>query len=155
MDLLPSMEQTYKHVCNPGLRMEEGSRKISFHVSEVARPYVLQIHDKFRNANISLVELLAEANWQRFMRVRQYMAGEIRGNDLEDPLVGTLSTFIPASNFHDSSLGSLSFVSSLSEKEGSVARVPATPKEVAKGISFQCFICRRVLTKIRNRIDWK
>lgn len=170
MDLLPSMEQTYKNVCDPGLRIDDGSGKISFQVTEAARPYVLKVHDKFRNASISLAERLGEANWQRFMRVRQHMAGELRGDDLEDLHVGARSTFFPASKFHDSGLGSSlrpessfaftdashsSFVSNLSEKDGSRARVPATPNEVAEGIPFACFICRRMLTKIKNRIDWK
>ncbi|KAF7514087.1 hypothetical protein GJ744_004412 [Endocarpon pusillum] len=170
MDLLPSIEQTYKNVCDPGLGMEDGSGKISFQVTEAARPYVLQVLDKFENASVSLAERLGEANWQRFMRVRQHMAGELRGNDLEDLHVGARSTFFPASKFQDSGLGSSlrpepsfaltdashsSFVSNLSEKDGSRARVPATPNEVAEGISFECFICKRMLTKIKNRIDWK
>ncbi|ERF75962.1 hypothetical protein EPUS_01328 [Endocarpon pusillum Z07020] len=170
MDLLPSMEQTYKNVCDPGLRLDDGSGKVSFRVTKAARPYVLQVHDKFRNASISLAERLGEANWQRFMRVRQRMAGGLRANDLEDLHVGARSTCFPASKFHDSGPGSSlrpesslaltnashsSFVSNLSEKDGSRARVPATPNEVAEGISFECFICRRILTKIKNRIDWK
>lgn len=170
MELLPSMEQTYKYVCDPRLRLEEGGRTISFQVTEVARPYVMQVHDKFRNANVSLVERLGEANWQRFMRVRQHMAGGLRGNDLGDLHVGARSTFFPASTFHGSGLGSSlhpessfaptdashsSFVSSRSEKDGSRVRVPEIPSEVAQGISFECFICRRMLTKIKNRIDWK
>lgn len=170
MDLLPSMEQAYKNSCDPGLRLEEKSVKISFHITEAARPYVLQAYDKFRNANTFLVERLGEVNWQRFIRVRQLMAAELPQNDSEDVQVSARSTFFPASKFHDSDLGSSldpnssfartdashsSFVSSLAEKEGSCARVPSTPNEVAEGIPFECFICKRMLTKIRNRVDWK
>jgi hypothetical protein len=170
MDLLPSMEQTYKNARDPGLRLEERSGKILFHVTEAARPYVLQVHDKFRNANTFLVKRLGEANWQRFMRVRRCMASGIQEDDVKDLRTGARSVFFPASKFHDSGLGiSLpaessfaptvashsSFVSSLAEEKASCARVPPTPNEVAEGLPFECFICKQTLTKIRNRVDWK
>lgn len=166
LDLLPSMEQTYKDASDPGLHFEEGGRKISFHVTEAARPYVLQLHDKFREAKISLVERLGEANWQRFIRIRQYDAA----NFLKDELAAARSTFIPASKFHDSGLGTSlsgkslsaptiashsSFVSSLADKEGYCPRVPPTPDKVAEGLPFECLICKQSLTKIKTRVDWK
>jgi hypothetical protein len=167
MDLLPSMEHTYKKLCDPGLRSEESKGQIPFHATDAARPYVLQVHDKFKNASIPLVKRLGEANWQRFLRVRQSMAAEDGPSDFQ---VGARSTFVPASEFHDSGLGSSlhpnssfaptnashsSFVSGLAAKVGSRARVPPTPSGVVDGTPFQCFICKRMLTRIRNRIDWK
>jgi hypothetical protein len=170
MDLLPSMEKTYKHVRDPGSYLEEKNGIFAFHVTEAARPYVLQVHDKFRSAAISLVERLGEANWQRHVRIRQYMASGVQDDAPDDLRIGARSAFFPASKFHDSALGSSnptnssfaptvashsSFVSSLAEKEGYRARVPSMPTEVARGLSFTCFICKRTLTKIKNRVDWK
>lgn len=170
MDLLPSMEQTYKHVCDSGLNLKREKGKFIFHVSEAARAHVLQVHDKFGDADVSLVERLGEANWQRFVRVRQYMTSGIQEGKLNDLRVGARSAFIPASKFHDSALGSFiptnssfastvasdsSFVSSLAEKDGSHARVPPTPIEVALGLPFACSICQRVLTTVKNRVEWK
>lgn len=42
----------------------------TFHVTDSARQYVMQIRDKYRNALTTLVERLGEANWQRFLRIR-------------------------------------------------------------------------------------
>jgi hypothetical protein len=170
MDLLPSMEQTYKNACDPGLHLEERSGKVLFHVTEAARPYVLQVHDKFRNAHTTLVERLGEANWQRFIRVRRCMASGIQEDEVKD--VGNVArfAFFPASKFHDSGLGKSlpaessfaptvashsSFISSLTEEGISCSRVPPTPNEVAEGLPFECFICKQTLTKIKNRVDWK
>lgn len=170
MDLLPSMEQTYKNAGNPSLLLEEGTGKPSFHVTEAAKPYVLQIHDKFRNAKALLVERLGEANWQRFVRVRRHMAPDVDGDVTNDLVAGACSTFNPASKFHDSGLGrSLqatssfaptvashsSFISSHAENGRSCARVPPTPTEVGEGMPFECFICKQTLTKIKHRVDWK
>lgn len=167
MDLLPSMEQTYKNLCDPGLRLEENNGKIIFHVTDAARSWVLKVHDKFKNASISLIERLGEANWQRYLRVRQSMEAE---ESIYDMPISAHSTFIPASKFHDSGLGSSvrpessfartvashsSFVSSLAEQGASCARVPPTPSGVVNGTPFQCFICKRTLTNIRNRVQWK
>jgi hypothetical protein len=170
MDLLPSMEQTYRYSCDLESRLEEQSREVSFHVTEAARPYVLQVHDKFRNADVSLVERLGEANWQRFIRVRQQLAHGDQDADKQEAGPETHSRFTPASKFHDSGLGSSlpgktsfaptvashsSFISGLSAKEGSYVRVPPTPNEVAEGLPFECFLCKQTLSKVRNRIDWK
>jgi hypothetical protein len=170
MDLLPSMEQTYKNAGDLGLRSDEASGKIAFHVTEAARPYVLQVHNKFRNAKTLLVERLGEANWQRFVRVRRHMAPDVDEDVTNDLVAGACSTFIPASKFHDSGLGRplqatspfaptvashSSFISSHAEKGSSYARVPPTPAEVGEGIPFECFICKQTLTKIKNRVDWK
>jgi hypothetical protein len=80
------------------------------------------------------------------------------------------SIFVPVSLYHDSGLGSSmpaqsshaatvashsSFVSSLAEDNTGNLRVPSTPKEVSKGIPFKCNICGHVLSRIRNRVDWK
>ncbi len=170
MDLLPSMEQTDKHVRDPCSYLKEKNGIFSFHVTEAAIPYVLLIHDKYRGGAISLVQRLGEANWQRFVRVRQYMASGVQDDAVNDLRIGARSTFFPASKFDDSALGSSiptnssfaptaashsSFLSSLADKYGSRARVPPTPTEVALGLPFQCLICKRTLTKIKGRVDWK
>jgi hypothetical protein len=167
MELLPSMEQNYKHLCDPGLRLVESNGKISFQVTDAARPWVLKIHDRFKNAHISLIERLGEANWQRFVRVRQNMEA---GDCVHDVPISAHSTFLPASKFYDSGLGSSirpessfartdasysSFVSSFAGQGGSCARVPPTPSGVVDGTPFQCFICKCMLSKIRNRVQWK
>jgi hypothetical protein len=170
MDLLPSMEQAYKHLCDPGSRLEEKNGKIVFHVTDAARPYVLHIHDKFRSADMSLVERLGEANWQRFVRVRHQMESKPQDDESKDLRTGARSEFLPLSKFHDSALGKSlrtdssfaptvashsSFISSIAEKDGSRVRVPPTPKEIMEGLPFECFICKRLLNNLKTRVDWK
>lgn len=172
MDLLPSMEQAYKHVCTTQSPPDKHDQMISFQVTEAARPYVLQVHDKFRNAPIALVERLGEANWQRFVRTRRQMASNPQERESTDfrTLARQQSTFVPASEFHDSALGSSlaqdssyaftvasynSFASSLANGKDTCHRVPPTPTGVAERLPFDCFLCKRRLTTIRNRSDWR
>ena len=55
----------------------------TFHVTDSARQYVMQIRDKYRKAPTALVERLGEANWQRFVRIRR-KKHEVDGLD-QDP----------------------------------------------------------------------
>lgn len=171
MDLLPSMEEAYEQTCAAQLSLDNKQNgPISFQVTEAARPYVLQLHDKFRNAPITLVERLGEANWQRFVRIRHQMASNPQEKEPTDPRTNKKSTFVPASQFDDSALGSSlapdssyaftvasynSFATSLADSEETVHRVPPPPVDVAEGLSFECFLCKRRLTTIKDRKDWR
>ena len=144
---------------------------VSFSVSGPAKIYVSLVREKYKQAQDQLVERLGEANWQRHISVRKPM--EASGDVAEEPPapVGELavarSIFRPYSAFHDSGIGSsipaqieyapshTSFQSSKTEGEGDSIRVPATPAEVNEGKPFQCFLCKCLLSNIKNRVDWK
>jgi hypothetical protein len=144
----------------------------TFHVTDSAKQYVMQIRDKYPKASTTLVERLGEANWQRYVRIRRKMhQGEGLDEDPEgeERLPGFQSTFVPT-EFHDSGLGSsvtfgphitrsvashTSFLSSHSDGGKGRLRVPPTPGEVLDGLLFTCSICGHELTSIRNRTEWK
>jgi hypothetical protein len=73
MDLRPLLEQSLRDIFKPSAR-GAGVLPPEFQVTESARSYVLQVHDKFREAKSALVERLGEANWQRYMRIKAMMA---------------------------------------------------------------------------------
>ena len=144
---------------------------VSFSVSGPAKIYVSLVREKFKQAQTQLVERLGEANWQRHISVRNSMDASVNVDELicapiEDLAVAR-SIFRPYSAFHDSGIGSsmpaqteyapshTSFQSSNTEGGRESVRVPATPVEVNDGKPFQCFLCKRLLTEIKNRVDWK
>ncbi|KAF7509266.1 hypothetical protein GJ744_008160 [Endocarpon pusillum] len=164
-DLNPLLEETIE-VDLSGRRQEDRARATTFHVTDAARPFVLQVHDKFRNAQTSLVERLGEANWQRYTRIRKHISDQAQYQDHAEPK----SFFRSMSEFHDSGLGSSehalsqaaasvashsSFRSTLTENHHGRPRVPSMPDEAVSGKPFNCFICGRILIAIKNRIDWK
>jgi hypothetical protein len=171
MDLSPTMEQIVKDSNLAGEDPMTGPQGITFHVTESARQYVLQVHDKFRDAPKALVERLGEANWQRFVRIRASMRRqEQQGAENKQEPVAAKSAFAPISKFHDSGLGSSilahsqaaasiashsSFVSTHIDDDVGRLRVPPTPDEVGNGLPFECFICGQLQSKVKNRIDWK
>ena len=138
---------------------------LDFKVSEPAWSYITNIRDKFAAAPESLVHRLGEANWQRHLRLRRAMSTQTSEESRlpEEPH----SVFKPLSNFHDSGIGTTipsltqyaqshtSFRSSNSAVDKRSVRVPPTPSEVTEQKPFECSICFRILTGIRNRIDWK
>jgi hypothetical protein len=78
--------------------------------------------------------------------------------------------FVPVSLFRDSGLGSSllaqstyvatiashsSFQTTATDKNNGDLRVPPTPKEVFEGVPFNCQICGHMLSRIKNRIDWR
>ncbi|KAJ6031413.1 hypothetical protein N7540_002145 [Penicillium herquei] len=69
-----------------------------FHLSQGARPFAMRIKDRFLNAPVYLVERLAEANWERHIRITAEDSSERNKNH---PVL-----FQPGSFFHDSALGS-------------------------------------------------
>jgi hypothetical protein len=163
MDLSPTLERMVNDSNLAGEDPMIGPNGITFHVTESAKQYVLQVHDKFRDAPKSLVERLGEANWQRFVRIRASLR---ESQELE----AAKSAFVPMSKFHDSGLGSSaptrshfaasvashsSFVSTEAEVSVGRLRVPPTPEEVGNGLPFECFICEQRQSKIKNRVDWK
>ena len=134
-----------------------------FSVSDPTRFYVQCVQEKFRNAPLQLVERLAEANWQRHVKIRHQMESAAQADSTWlDELSAARSVLRPYSEFHDSGLGTSHYAPShssfISSDSGNTERsigVPPTPPEVAAGKPFQCYICGNVLSTVRNRIDWK
>ena len=145
-----------------------------FRVSEPAEIYVSIAREKFKQADLNLIQRLGQANWQRHRRIRDMMFRSEEG--IEEKLVpGTIhpidhSTFRPPPTFHDSGLGTTitsashyaasaashtSFASTVEEGVRKSLRVPSMPPEAADGKPFQCSICGKLQSRIRNRIDWK
>jgi hypothetical protein len=184
MDLLPSMEDTL-NFATQAKDEGQSSSPLDFHVSGPARTYILNISDRFKKANSQLVERLGEANWQRHIALRNAPPQQSEGAAVvieEAPKSAFVpislfqgsgapkSVFAPISLFQDSGVGTslpaqtsyaytsashTSFVSSQADEEGGGLRVPPTPKAVSKGIPFSCELCGQMLSKIKNRIDWK
>jgi hypothetical protein len=175
MDIRPVLEESLRDLSRPPTR-KAGIPLPNFQVTESARPYVLQVHDKFREADSALVERLGEANWQRYMRIKAVMAANVSSDNPLDTTFGHIarevpkSTFRPVSLFHDSGLGTslpnrsqyaasnashTSFLSTDTDATKGRARVTSTPMEVSEGKPFVCFICTHTLSGIRNRVDWK
>ncbi|KAH8747795.1 hypothetical protein BGZ57DRAFT_835767, partial [Hyaloscypha finlandica] len=168
MDLLPSMEDTLIFADQANDK-DQASSPLEFHVSGPSRTYILNIYDRFSNANPRLVERLGEANWQRHVALRNRLTKQAEGvtTAIEE---APKSVFNPVSLFRDSGLGSslpaqtsyaptfvshTSFVSSQASEDGGGLKVPPTPKAVSKGIPFGCELCGQILSRIKNRIDWK
>ena len=169
LELGPSLEQNLVHG-----EIAEVPRShlanIPFSVSGPATIYVSLLRDKFKEAHFKLVERLGEANWQRHKDIREVENPELSPEERTE-LAGetgiACSGFRPYSDFHDSGIGTsvpahteyapshTSFQSSIIEGEQMSLRVPEQPSEVADGKPFQCFLCRCIVSNVRNRIDWK
>lgn len=174
MDLLPSMENTLNYA-DFELRNAHNSQPVAFEVSSPAQPYVLNVLDRFSKTDARLVERLGEANWQRHTALRNIHGLAVQDVDSVEDVVSEIqfmqkSIFVPVSMFHDSGQGSSlpaqssyaatvashsSFVSSLADREYGGLRVPSTPKEVFEKVPFTCQVCGHVLSRIKNRVDWK
>jgi hypothetical protein len=171
MDLSPTLECMANDSNLAGADPVVGPSSNTFHVTESAKRFVIQVHDKFTNAPKALVERLGEANWQRFVRIRASMhKQEQEASENNEELVAAKSAFAPVSKFHDSGLGTSvparshfaasvashsSFVSTEAESSLGKPRVPPTPDAVGNGFSFDCFVCGQRQSKIKNRVDWK
>ena len=164
VDLGSTLEKSL--LCTEADRVRSSqSAPLPFHVSDAASVYISIIRDKFKDAEVQLIERLGEANWQRHVNVRLGMANVI--SDVKEEYIreDPCSTFKPYSAFYDSGIAPsvptqtqyapshTSFVSSVSEKEE--GRVPREPVEVGAGRPFQCYLCGEILSNIRNRGDWK
>ena len=144
---------------------------VPFCVSGPAEIYVSLVREKYKQAQDQLIERLGEANWQRHISVRKSMEASANVAEETTAPVGdsavAQSVFRPYSAFHDSGIGPsipaqteyaashTSFQSSNTGGERESVRVPATPVEVNDGKPFQCFLCKRILSDIKNRVDWK
>ncbi len=161
--LAPTLEQNLIHAENA--RYQTSCRRgAPFLVSGPAAIYVSLVREKYRQAQNQLVERLGEANWQRHVKVRTRMEASVDVPSPAEELVVAKSLFRPYSAFHDSGIGTSvqgqtqyasSFQSSNREGEHESLRVPATPAEVYDGKPFQCFLCKSMLSNIKNRDDWK
>lgn len=171
VDLVPTLQGLLREETQAIGEQHRRTGITTFYVTDSARQYVMQIRDKFPRASPTLVERLGEANWQRYVRIRQQMhqcEGLDEDQDGEDKPPGFRSTFVPT-EFHDSGLGSsltrgphvtrsvashTSILSSYSGRDKGRLRAPPTPAEVLQGLPFTCWICGNELT-IRNRAEWK
>ena len=164
--LAPTLEQNLIHAENA--RYQTSCRRgATFSVSGPAAIYVSLVREKYRQAQNQLVERLGEANWQRHVGVRTRMEASVDVHPPAEELAAAKSLFRPYSAFHDSGIGTsvhtqtqyapshTSFRSSNTEGERETLRVPATPAEVHDGNPFQCFLCKSMLSNIKNRVDWK
>jgi len=171
MNLLPSLQ----HVLEYSIREERDKQAVirdQFQVSKAASAYISIVREKFARAEDDLVARLGEANWQRHIRIRKRLeqcAQETFEPEVEIPIAKSL--FRPISTFHDSGLGKSisaatvriaasvvshsSFRTSATEGGIGSLRVPETPEEVALGLAFQCSICGKTLTTIKDRYQWK
>jgi hypothetical protein len=134
-----------------------------FEVTGSAMIYVRNILDRFPNADFKLAQRLGEANWQRHVKI--WSENQISKVELE--VAGAKSIFYDSSVCHDSGLGSSMptatcytpsaspFVSKVGDVDSEYFRAPRTPTEVFESKPFKCFICGRLIARIRNRVDWK
>ena len=176
MELLPSMENTLHHADSSDPSETTKARAASeFQVSAPASNYIMNVRDRFTNADSRLIKRLGEANWPRHVALRRNAEQKDSTTVIDhtsDAIAPELpkSVFVPVSMFHDSALGSSvptqstyaitmashsSFLSSLEDTDIAGLRVPSLPKEARNGMPFTCKICNHELRRIKNRVDWK
>lgn len=166
MNFLPSLHHFLEYMRQE--KEHKAAAKSEFTPSQAASAYISIVREKFTHAEEEIVERLGEANWQRHLNIRKKLEGsEQEVLDEDEEAVGAKSLFRPISTFQDSGLGT-----SIVAGEGSVAshssfrtsategglgslRVPETPAEVHLGLTFKCHICGKILSKIRDRYQWK
>lgn len=124
MDLLPTLHHCCTIKSFPMSEICQSKPRVQSELPFAVRPYVLQIHDKFKLIDDALANRLGEANWQRYLQL-QALAKQIRarasghvaieieseeegeegeGEENEPELAHP--SFVPLSEFHDSGLGS-------------------------------------------------
>jgi hypothetical protein len=152
-----------------------------FRLSHEAQPYAMRIRDRsvpsrrthsmmnayapdrFSNAPVHLVERLAEANWERSIRIRAQKEEREGLLAVED----AQTFFKPCSLFHDSGIGSsiptashysatvashTSFLSIAGKEAHGRPRVPPLLHEYRR--PFKCDYCGRTVS-MRDRVEWK
>ena len=103
---------------------------------------------------------LGEANWQKHVSVQLRMDDMRNGVEeeymREDPARPSRRPMIPAlgPSVPAQTQSHTSFIWSVCEREGQL-RVPREPVEIGPGKSFRCYSCGKLLSSIRNRVDWK
>jgi hypothetical protein len=167
MDIRPLLDEAIHDAFGRPSKAAARNEAVDFKVTDAARSYVLQVHDKYRTAKKFLVERLGEANWQRYMRIIAKMESSSAKEDLAEV---PKSLFRPFSAFHDSGLGAsmpsrsryaasnashTSFLSTSTDAIKGRRQVPPLPSEVTQRRPFRCFICCEEISTVKNRIDWK
>ena len=171
MNLLPSLHHFLEYIRKE--RNDKAAAENEFTASQAASAYINIVREKFTRAKDDIVKRLGEANWQRHLNVRKKLEESTEESIEEEEVPPAKSLFRPISIFQDSALGtSIAEPAAGVAVEGSVAshssfrtsateggpgslRVPETPPEVHLGLPFKCHICGKVLTKIKNRYQWK
>jgi hypothetical protein len=167
MDMCPTLEQTYRqnnYVSDA--RFHKAQQPIS--AGTIADIYSRIIRDRFPLVERSLVDRLGEANERRHVRLRS-----IKPEDTSfDPGLSRFPKSFrhSASRTKDSALGSSlpvsseigpsapshsSFVSSNGAGVKAYCRVPELPKGANYGETFLCSFCKKLISRINTRIDWK
>lgn len=167
-ELGPTLQQNLLHSRNSYAKFSYPP-VVPFRLSDPAAVYVSLIRDKFRNAQVQLVNRLGEANWQRHQAIREQLKRSHVETDAAEDEDQTLyySVFRPHTTFHDSGVGTsvpthtnhapshASFQSSKFEGEHGCVRVPPIPEKAKDGKPFQCHFCGQDIPNIRSRVDWK
>ncbi|CAI7569089.1 unnamed protein product [Penicillium bialowiezense] len=161
IDIAPSIE----HRVSLALRRVEPQNthaENTMRLSPSAQPFVMRIQDRFLIELTPLVERLAQANWERSIRIRAQNKEESYTVDHDD-----VTLFNPYSIFDDSGLGTsvpaisqyaasatshASFLSMPGIEAHGHLRVPSLPR--SNGRPFQCKYCRKTIS-LRGRIEWK
>ncbi|KAL2828863.1 hypothetical protein BJY01DRAFT_228203 [Aspergillus pseudoustus] len=171
MELGPAIE---RQIGNIQFKLEQQAipELNHFSLSENAQPFAVRIKDRFKDAKVPLVERLAEANWERSVRLMTHAEeGNTEGqiSSARSVPATALTLFKPFSIFHDSGLGASvparsqyantvashsSFISMAGEDDEGRPRVPALPLEGQNSQVFECPYCGARI-RCRNRIDWK
>jgi hypothetical protein len=60
---------------------------------------------------------------------------------------------VPTTSFYAASVAS--FISKAGDADSNYFRAPPIPREAIDGKPFECFICGRIISHIKNRVDWK
>jgi hypothetical protein len=139
MDIRPLLDEAIRDAFTRPSKAATRNEAVDFKVTDAARSYVLQVHDKYRTAKTFLVERLGEANWQRHMRIKAKME---RGSAKEE------LAEVPKSVFRDSGHG--------------VSMPPRSRCYAASNVSHTSFLSTstdatkgRTRVPVKSRIDWK
>ncbi|KAL3468894.1 hypothetical protein BJX99DRAFT_242539 [Aspergillus californicus] len=170
MELGPAIE---RQISNIQFKLDQQTLPMPkvFSLSENAQPYARRIKDRFKDAQIVLVERLAEANWERSIRIRaqiEEQMGQEPGPAAAIPALAS-TVFKPFSTFDDSGLGTSvpaksqyattiashsSFMSVLGNEGEGRPRVPRLPDGGEHGRTFRCTYCGKRIS-CKTRIQWK
>lgn len=180
VDIAPVIEKNVSRL-HRKVEVQPAPTETVFRLSHEAQPYAIRIRDRsvpsrrplsmmnayipdrFLKAPIHLIERLAEANWERSIRIRgqkEEEEGLLAARDAQ-------SLFKPCSLVYDSGIGSsiptasqyaatvashTSFLSIAGKEAHGRPRVPPLLQEYRR--PFECDYCGRTVS-MRNRIEWK
>lgn len=173
-DLVPFIDELYLAIEEAGTGEEGQARVSTIEPADIPNPgaqfYKIDIRDKFPKVGEQLAETLAEVNWARHRRIREWADNhEIQGaqgrpkTTFTDSGLGTSNfTFqcpLPSSQknpFSDcrSEASVTSFGTTNSTMSGGI-RVPKPPVPLSTGVVFRCCICFSMLKGVDTNILWK